>query len=259
MINIINDHKFNNVLWAPSNLATAPVGWFDANDSNTLNISAFSWGNKGSKGGSASQLNEAIMPQYRATDFNGKPSIYFNGSSFLGISPLLYSDPDYLYIIGACRLENAPAARVIYGYRSGTTELIQVTYQTATNLVFQMRASNNVIQQPSATFDPLLNHFLEAQLNVINSSHFISANAVVTGTNTYDFSNFTFNSTTEVIGATNVNGSINVFFKGWCAELIFLNYIPSNTEKERLQGYIAHKWGLSLPIGHPYKNNPPYV
>jgi hypothetical protein len=32
-------------------------------------------------------------------------------------------------------------------------------------------------------------------------------------------------------------------------------------ERQRLEGYAAHKWGLagSLPGGHPYKSAPPHI
>jgi hypothetical protein len=34
-----------------------------------------------------------------------------------------------------------------------------------------------------------------------------------------------------------------------------------NTKQEIVEGYLAWKWGLvsKLPVGHPYKNQPPYI
>jgi len=42
-------------------------------------------------------------------------------------------------------------------------------------------------------------------------------------------------------------------------ELIILDYIPSTLEREKFQGYLAHKWGIAdkLPADHPYKVNAP--
>jgi hypothetical protein len=43
-------------------------------------------------------------------------------------------------------------------------------------------------------------------------------------------------------------------------EIIMANTI-SSSDREKLEGYLAHKWGLEgdLPAGHPYKSSPPYV
>lgn len=42
----------------------------------------------------------------------------------------------------------------------------------------------------------------------------------------------------------------------------FVQTIPamSETDRQKVEGYIAHKWGLTanLPADHPYKNAPPY-
>jgi hypothetical protein len=46
---------------------------------------------------------------------------------------------------------------------------------------------------------------------------------------------------------------------GDIAEVIFFNAALSATDREKVEGYLAHKWGLtgSLPAGHPYKTVAP--
>lgn len=46
------------------------------------------------------------------------------------------------------------------------------------------------------------------------------------------------------------------------AEIIYLTAVPSQSDREKLEGYLAHRWfgagGLNpLDSGHPYKNTPP--
>ena len=43
------------------------------------------------------------------------------------------------------------------------------------------------------------------------------------------------------------------------AELVFYNTALSDSDREKIEGYLAWKYNLTsnLPIGHPYKNNPP--
>ena len=43
------------------------------------------------------------------------------------------------------------------------------------------------------------------------------------------------------------------------AEMVFLDYVPSESDRQLLEGYLAWKWGLEakLPAGHPYKSAAP--
>jgi hypothetical protein len=54
----------------------------------------------------------------------------------------------------------------------------------------------------------------------------------------------------------------NLFFlNGFISEMVVTNGVLSTTDRQRLEGYLAHKWGLqaNLPAGHPFKNTPPTV
>lgn len=46
---------------------------------------------------------------------------------------------------------------------------------------------------------------------------------------------------------------------GYIGEMIFYNSVLSTTNRQRIEGYLAWKWGLvaSLPANHPFKNAPP--
>ena len=46
---------------------------------------------------------------------------------------------------------------------------------------------------------------------------------------------------------------------GYIGEVIVLNRVATNDEKQKIEGYLAWKWGLEtdLPAGHPYENSPP--
>jgi hypothetical protein len=61
------------------------------------------------------------------------------------------------------------------------------------------------------------------------------------------------------IGARNNGGAIPYTDGDW-HELIIYNTALSTTDRQKLEGYLAHKWGLTnnLPSGHPYKYEPPY-
>jgi hypothetical protein len=51
------------------------------------------------------------------------------------------------------------------------------------------------------------------------------------------------------------------FLNGFISEMVVTNGVLSTTDRQRLEGYLAHKWGLeaNLPAGHPFKSLPPTV
>lgn len=59
------------------------------------------------------------------------------------------------------------------------------------------------------------------------------------------------------IGATNSGGNLNANYH--LAEWGIGNEHLTTTDRQRLEGYLAHEWGLagSLPVGHPYRDTPP--
>jgi hypothetical protein len=46
-----------------------------------------------------------------------------------------------------------------------------------------------------------------------------------------------------------------VYLTGDICEVLILNTHPTATNRQRIEGYLAHKWGLTanLPSDHPYK------
>jgi hypothetical protein len=62
--------------------------------------------------------------------------------------------------------------------------------------------------------------------------------------------------------ATSASATFNVgrdtagsFLNGQIAEIVFTESATSTFVRQRIEGYLAHKWGLTsnLPAGHPYK------
>jgi len=52
------------------------------------------------------------------------------------------------------------------------------------------------------------------------------------------------------------------FFRGRIGEIIWINDSVVTTDtRQKIQGYLAWKWGTegNLPVGHPYKDNPPTI
>jgi hypothetical protein len=50
-----------------------------------------------------------------------------------------------------------------------------------------------------------------------------------------------------------------VYTTGTLREVVVANATSSATDRQKLEGYLAHKWGTTahLPVGHPYKTTAP--
>src|SRR5690606_16548916 len=60
------------------------------------------------------------------------------------------------------------------------------------------------------------------------------------------------------------SGSVNTidrFMEGQIGEVILIKRTLSQDERQKMEGYLAHKWGMQdeLPTGHPYRNTIPMV
>ncbi len=63
------------------------------------------------------------------------------------------------------------------------------------------------------------------------------------------------------IGGDPVSGFVDRYFAGKVGEIIALPTVSSLDIRQRTEGYLAHRWGLTtnLAADHPYKNSPPYI
>lgn len=55
------------------------------------------------------------------------------------------------------------------------------------------------------------------------------------------------------------NRSLNQYPDGCAAEVIIVPSVLSTTDRQKMEGYLAHKWGLTaqLDVSHPYKTSRP--
>jgi hypothetical protein len=66
---------------------------------------------------------------------------------------------------------------------------------------------------------------------------------------------------TEFFNIGNHSNGISNTFDGTIGEIVFIQSAVSLSNRQKLEGYLAWKWGLqaNLPAGHPYKNVPPLL
>ena len=77
------------------------------------------------------------------------------------------------------------------------------------------------------------------------------------------------NDTASLVDSTDVElnvgnvhlGAANRYFDGAIGECILIDSPVTNATRQKLEGYLAHKWGLTsnLPSNHPYKDQEPLI
>jgi hypothetical protein len=57
----------------------------------------------------------------------------------------------------------------------------------------------------------------------------------------------------------NQDGGVQIGWSGDLAEVVIFNSVLTTTNREKVEGYLAHKWGIqsTLPANHPYKTTAP--
>ena len=68
-----------------------------------------------------------------------------------------------------------------------------------------------------------------------------------------------FYSGTTYIGGGLHGGGVGFYMNGSISEVLIYNTVLTSTQREKVQGYLAWKWGIqsTLPSNHPYRNSAP--
>ena len=214
--------------WTPAALGTNLSLWLDASDtaSITLNGSKVStWQDKSGNSRHGSQSNAALQPIYTNAGLNGRPVVTFDGTSTALLTPGFTMGEAAVSVVQRARVTDCVAQgpdlnRGFWGNVNGYT-----THQR-----YGINGANLVSGPPNAA---VTNPALVSQDTVLLAgSHVLS---IGMGTPSYTYLN------------------------GFIAEIVIATTALSVDDRQRLEGYLAHKWGLTtnLPTGHPYKTTPP--
>ena len=237
---LVNSYLEN--LWTPVQLGSSLALWLDAADASTviLNGSTVSqWIDKSGNGRHVSQATAADQPIYTLNGLNGLPvldwgtaanSRALSRTGMTGYSPVRY--------FGVADYDGPNPFSEYYGLIShphvSSNDLL-ITNANDQNWYFGNFILNGGGSSPVAL--PTI------------SSPFVFAT---------DFAQNSNRSEIFIGRDRNFRGRSWI---GKISEIIALNTLPSTADRQRLEGYLAHKWGLAsnLPSDHPYKTSPPTV
>ena len=223
--------------WTPAEITTEL--WLDAADASTITESGGAvsqWSDKSGNGRDFIQNTALLQPTYNSTGFNGLPAISFV-SQYLTYSPfnsVLDNTAFNIFFAGTGDLRSGTIASVPRFYFS----LFQISYADNNIATWTVNNGDRIVEW---LFDGVNQH----NILVDGTSAATATKAVSSG----------FNQTYQVGRAGNDNSN------GLFTEYIVVPGAISTDIRQKVEGYLAHKWGLTgnLPAGHPYKTTAPQV
>lgn len=269
-------------LWTPLNMATVPQIYLDAQDSVVTDVSGFASAisNLGAMGanGDFSQGTAASRPEILAAELNGKRVLRFDGSNdyLLGSSvsqtDLFRAAPAaWAYFVYKKRVvDGSPATkRMFHASNNVTTGAVRFTAHasvstgTANAPTLSGRRLDADAQFNLGGASAVVGNFVFAMFAVnyatregeiiINGSAYVADPVLVAAAGV---TSDTASGSPLSIGARYdglVPADVDI------AAVVISNTYPSTDDRQKLEGWAAHKYGLtaSLPIGHPYKTVAP--
>lgn len=246
-------------LWTPKLLTTAL--WFDASDSSTITQASGAVSQWNDKSGNARNLTASgtRQPTLVSADQNGRDVVQFDGTSHgmaVAYAPSALSsfswaaalkpdtsakyqsvmrwqsnnDNDYLLLPWTSN-ETITPARILLSWDGGTTSYNSTGYSSG------------------ACVQTFVRSFGSTNVSWLNGTQVDSRSA--NSTNSPSFSGS--------LGFGYIHSFPSEYFKGKVFEVLLLTSALSAADRQKLEGYLAWKWGLqsNLPSTHPYKNYRP--
>lgn len=232
--------------FTPSNIATAL--WLDASDVSTITSSV----------GAVSQWNDKSGNARHATQATGTSQAITNSRSLNGLNVLDFDGTDDLMDLPVLGLTDGCSAYIVFE-----------TDDTSYSLLGGVENDGWERYNPDGrTYSQILrvgrlNFNFGIDIGAPSSGAHIWGYNVLSTTPVYNihidggsYSNtvaFTFQDNIDQIG----KGA--TYFNGKMAEIIIVNSFLSDSTRQKIEGYLAHKWGLtaSLPADHPYRLTKP--
>jgi hypothetical protein len=257
---------WNETVWNPGMIPV--VLWLDAADASTITLNGSTvsqWSDKSGLGNHAVNATTASQPTYQATGFNGRPTLSFdNTNDFLGISaPVISSAGDYFYASVFEMRSGTGVWRMVMGGRpsfnagfSGSVILQRFSSESAIGTHDTDASSTVIVVNVTDVFAPTI-----ATLGRTGGTAGNGGTVTVTATNPSQASYLTTATqswTSQANSVFQIGGRQQIgttWLDGVISECIGLTRNATTLERQKVEGYLAHKWGLtaSLPSDHPYK------
>ena len=213
----------------------SPALWLDAADASTITETGgkvSQWNDKSGNNNHLSQSNSSNQPQYNPTQLNGQGGVDFHQNKKLFSS----DTPTIQYVITVIEAQSATwtGYHSMLDGRGGRIGGLRQVNQTGFHNQPLAKWEDGVIKTDNI-------------FNSIDNPHIIGY------TPASNASPIRVGLTVGSYDSVNSGGNATQY------EIIALSTEPSQEDRQKIEGYLAHKWGLAanLPIDHPYKETAP--
>jgi hypothetical protein len=260
---IITGSQKNN--WTPADIDTAL--WLDAADASTITESGGAvsqWNDKSGNNFNANQGTSAQRPTYVTNAVGNNNAILFDGvDDFIVVAHnnLLNMQLDPSAVFCVFKQDISGTGFRLFQKDDGLGNLADSVFSSPTSRVsfagayggsFSPAYTPGDVAILSSTWNgSLITNWLDGTLATPGTVQ----NGTIVGSS-IDPTNTPVASTDDLyIAKRNNPGSSEGNFQGYICEIIFSNLNLSTIERQKVEGYLAHKWGLTanLPADHPYK------
>lgn len=264
-------------LWRPDELGAALALWLDAEDTDSITLNGgyvSQWDDKSGNGNHVSNATAATQPPYLATGWNGKPTVSFTiaGQEFLfkdGVSNFA-ANGDFTIASAFEFLNSSQSWDMISGWRSAPNA--STAPNAGTPVLQGMSTAQEIGYHNTDKTDTRIavavTNRTGKKIATISRSGGTNGNGGAATATSTGFSQATYDTNTtqtwdsDAATGFQVGGrqqSATQYGNKYIAEVVGCNTKLSTADRQKLEGYLAWKWGLEadLPISHPYKSTPP--
>lgn len=227
--------------WTPAEIEGLAL-WLDADDASTITLNGSTvsqWSDKSGNARNATQDTAASQPTYNATGFNGKPTLTWDGTD--DVFQILMSLPETDLNLFAVADPNGVAQN---SYIMDIA-VVRRVFSTSGQI---FSGSWNPAVGPITTGGQRIYGFTTGPANqiVYSDGTAVSTLAAVPAAVVED---------SFPIGLGNRNAGTGFGLNGEMSEFVFVSGTLSDADRQKLEGYLAWKWGLAanLPPDHPYR------
>jgi hypothetical protein len=245
---LAQEFTWNETVWNPSMITTAL--WLDAADASTVIISSgriSQWSDKSGNSRHATQATVAQQPVVTANAQNSRSVVEFNPASNAFQQLVLPSSLTSLgHVFFVAKKNNVNDSDVVSSNFAAGDDVRSVSLGSTTG-------SDFLVQQITGSLlTAVRNQWHVAEIETTGAN----ASLGINGTRTTSADTDTMQ--VSHIGRyanSNITFANQYSFRGMIGEYIAIASSLSTTNRQKTEGYLAHKWGLTanLPNDHPYK------
>ena len=238
--------------------------WMDASDSSSASMTLSGstvtvWKDKSGRGNNTTGYSNT--PTLTSSAINGKSAISMGGGYFTG--PFATANTgSQIHAFAVLTIDSSGTGAWPRPLSLGRPGANDYSDSTTTFAIIRYSGTQAVGigrngQYLSASFPSYSSPFL-VQSSHNGSTEYMSVNGNLTVSSSATGQSGNFNITSYGLGVNTNTGDYFVW-NGYYGEVIYYNTQLSDTDRQKVEGYLAWKWGIqaTLPGGHPYASAAP--